>query len=82
MFKNVGTNPIFTIYHNSFDNLNYRARQLLKLPLDSVTNTFPSPTFSNAFEITSPNFLSWEEIEATDTRNIPISYWTASLGKI
>ena len=25
---------------------------------------------------------AWEEIEATDTRNIPISYWTASLGKI
>jgi UDP-3-O-[3-hydroxymyristoyl] N-acetylglucosamine deacetylase len=25
---------------------------------------------------------AWEEIEATDTRNIPISYWNASLGKI
>jgi len=25
---------------------------------------------------------AWEEIEATDTRNIPISYWTPSLGKI
>ena len=25
---------------------------------------------------------AWEEIEATDTRNIPISYWTASLGEI
>jgi UDP-3-O-[3-hydroxymyristoyl] N-acetylglucosamine deacetylase len=25
---------------------------------------------------------AWEKIEATDTRNIPISYWTPSLGKI
>jgi UDP-3-O-[3-hydroxymyristoyl] N-acetylglucosamine deacetylase len=25
---------------------------------------------------------AWEEIEATDTKNIPISFWTASLGKI
>ena len=25
---------------------------------------------------------AWEEIEATDTRNIPILYWTPSLGKI
>ena len=25
---------------------------------------------------------AWEEIEESDTKNIPISYWTASLGKI